>query len=158
MQTKVTKETVERIKTELRDVLDENPVFSIIAIARKLGVTRQTLWFARKKSKKIDRMISDYQEQKKPAIEDLVKNTWFNRLATGKAHGSEYLFFMMNHFPDEYQDRRAVVNNNVNVINQAHNHILIEQKFLQSLPEKDLDDIINGFTTRRKTQTAKSRV
>ncbi len=79
-ESKVIKETVERIKKELPGVLEQSPVFSLIAIAAKLGVTRQTLLVVRKKSKKIASMIDKYQQEKKPSIEDLVKNTWFNRL------------------------------------------------------------------------------
>lgn len=156
----VKKETIEKIKAELPDILKQSPIYSITAIAAKLGMTRQHLWNAGKKSKTIKKMLDEYQAEKKPSVEDLVKNTWFHRLASGKAHATEYIFFMMNHFPDEYQDKRALVNNNVtnNLINNEQNHVLIADKYLRSLPEKDLDDLISGLGKRKQDQSAKSRV
>ncbi len=156
-ESKVIKETVERIKKELPGVLEQSPVFSLIAIAAKLGVTRQTLLVVRKKSKKIASMIDKYQQEKKPSIEDLVKNTWFNRLATGKAHASEYIFFMMNHFPSEYQDKRAIVNN-TNILNVPDKAYEAETKFLKTMAEKDLNDLVARLVERKQAQAGQSRI
>lgn len=155
-QVTVSKATIERIKSELPSILDENPILSFPGIARKLNLSRASLYVARKKSKTISSVLDKYMEQKKEDVPKLVRQTWEGRLLSGKAQGAEYLFFMMNNFPDEYQDRRALINNNVtnNLINNEQNHILIADKFLRSLPEKDLNDIVAGLTNRKQDQSA----
>lgn len=154
-ETKVSKETMNRIKEELPSILDENPILSLPAIARRLNISRNSLWYVRKRSKRISNIIDKYMAQKKEDVPKLVRQTWEGRLIAGTAHGSEYMFFMMNHFPEEYQDKRAVVNN-TNVVN-VDAKIQVEQKFIQSLPEKDLDDLVTGYANRKQAQGLKSR-
>jgi len=156
----VSDETIVRIREELPSILDENPILSLPALAKRLNISRQTLWIVKKRSKRISNIIDKYMEQKKEDVPKLVRQTWEGRLISGKAQGVEYMFFMMNHFPSEYQDKRALVNNNFtnNLINNEQNHILIADKYLRSLPEKDLNDLVAGIANRKQDQSAKSRI
>lgn len=152
----VSKETINRIIEQLPSILDENPILSLPAISKRLGISRWSLWQARKKSKRLRGMIEKYMEAKKEDVPKLVRQTWEGRLISGKAHGSEYIFYMMNHFPDEFQDKRALVNN-TNIIN-VDKKAEAEQKFINALPEKDLNDLVAGIISRKQAQVAESRV
>jgi len=155
-ETRVSKETINRIKEELPSILDENPILSLPAIARKLSISRNSFWKVRTKSKRISNLIEKYMAAKKEDVPKIVRQTWEGRLIAGTAHGSEYMFYMMNHFPEEYQDKRAVVNN-TNVVN-VDAKVQVEQKFIQSLPEKDLNDLVTGYANRKQVQSFKSRI
>jgi len=60
----LSKETIQRIKTELPDILEKNPVLSLPSIAKQLNICRFSLLIARKKSKAISKMIDKYMEAK----------------------------------------------------------------------------------------------
>jgi DNA-binding Lrp family transcriptional regulator len=160
MENRVSKETINRVKEELPFILDENPILSFPAIAKRLNISRTALWAIRKKNKRISNMLDKYMATKNEDVPKLVRQTWEGRLIGGKAQGVEYMFFMMNHFPNEYQDKRALINNNFtnNLINNEQNHILIADKYLRSLPEKDLNDLIAGLNDRKQDQSYKSRI
>ncbi len=156
MASRVTKETIDRIKQELPSILDENPILSFPAIAKKLNISRMTLWVVRKSNKRVSTMLEKYMATKKEDVPVLVRQTFEGRLISGKAQGSEYMFYLMNKFPDEFQDKRALVNN-TNII-KVDNKVEAEQKYLQSLPDKDLDDLVNGIAERRKIQVSPGAV
>jgi len=152
-KTTLSKKTINRIKTILPDVLERNPVLSLPAIAKQLDLTRASLWYARKANKEIAKIINKYMDAKKEIVPQLVRQTWEQRLISGKAQGAEYMFYMMNHFPDEFQDRRALVNN-TNIV-KVENH---EDKFLKSQSEKDLNDFVRGIIERKQAQDHQVRV
>lgn len=112
---RVSKENIEFIKKELPAILESNPIMSFMGITVKLGFRcRNTLWAAAKEDPEIKKILDKYVDARRPTIEDLVKDTWYHRLIKGKGHPSEYIFFMMNHFPDEYKDMRISRNMNLN--------------------------------------------
>ena len=153
----LSKETIQRIKTELPDILEKNPVLSLPSIAKQLNICRFSLLIARKKSKAISKMIDKYMEAKKEAVPQLVRQTWESRLISGKAQGAEYMFYMMNHFPDEFQDRRALVNN-TNILNVPDKAYEAETKFLKTMAEKDLNDLVARLVERKQAQAGQSRI
>jgi len=63
---------------------------------------------------------------------------------------------MMNHFPSEYQDKRAIVNN-TNILNVPDKAYEAETKFLKTIAEKDLNDLVTGYVNRKQVQGSQSR-
>jgi hypothetical protein len=150
----ISHESLERIEKELPEILAHDPTMNRLEIAIKLGFrSRQTLHRAGKANPKIEEMLDVYDKEREPNLNDLIRKTWEKRLVNGTAQPSEYLFYMMNKYPAEFQDRRALFNN-TNLVNVKVGDA--QEKYIQSLPEKDLNDFINGIAERRKVQLPQS--
>ena len=102
-----------RISKRIKIILDENPAASLTDVANIFNISRVGLWMLRRKfpelEKAIDDAIEDCNNNKLPRR---IRQKWTSRLLEGEAGSSEYIFFMMNKFPDEYKDKRFIANLN----------------------------------------------
>jgi hypothetical protein len=111
----ISEQSLKKIKDNLPAILEENPVMSRLEIAVRLGFRNRSILFtAATADPEIKRMLDEYDKEREPNLNELIRNTWTRRLIDDRAHPSEYIFFMMNKFPDEFQDKRVFRNMNLN--------------------------------------------
>lgn len=96
-------------------------------------------------------------------VED-VENAFLGKLNRGEGSCADYAFFLCNRAPERWKHVQQVANiNNVNVQAEMKNEILNQNiahaeeiKYLDSLGEKDLDDLCSRIVEKRQTQSSKN--
>jgi len=114
---KISDKALNDIKKNLPGVLEQSSIMSKLEIAVALGFrSRQILWLASKKDPEIKELLDEYDKNREPNLMDAISGTWTHRMISGTAQGTEYIFYMMNKFPNEYKDMRISRNMHMTVV------------------------------------------
>lgn len=144
----ISQESLDRIEEKLPGILEQDPTMNRLEIAIKLGFRcRQSVFIASQLNPNIKVMLDDYDKEREPNLNDVIRRSWEKRLISGKAQGVEYLFYMQNKFPEEYKDKRALIGtiNNVSQVSVSN-----ENNFINQLGDRDLDSFCDNIIQRRQ--------
>jgi hypothetical protein len=133
-------QTKRLIKEKAPQLLLQNPTYTKGAIARLLGVCRNTLYVLEREDESFKAEMDRAQGIRDTRNVQFVENALLKKLLNGSATGSEYEFYLVNRAPGRWK-RRVIFNANQEVNNFNINNPLLKAK------ESELNDIIAGRTT-----------
>lgn len=115
---KITSRQKAKIKKQVPGYIRRHQLKTDAGVARAFSICRETLSRIRKEDPEFEK---EFQAAKADAAGDrrqTFKRRWELRMIRMKGSPTENIFYLTNHFPDEYKDRRNVIGS-INVGAQA---------------------------------------
>jgi len=110
---KLSAQLAKKITKRIGLILDQDPTASLTDVAQRFDISRVGLWILRKKYPELEKAINDaIDDCNNSKLPRRIRQRWTLRLLDGDAGSSEYIFYMMNKFPDEFKDKRFIANLN----------------------------------------------
>lgn len=108
---KLTLALATRISKRIGILLDEKPELTMTGLAKIFDISRNGLWILRRKYPFLEKAIlAAVDKCNDHVLPRRIRQKFASRLLDGDAGSSEYIFYMMNKFPEEFKDKRFIAN------------------------------------------------